>query len=134
MGVDLLSPTGELLWMRAYLPDPPPVGWRLRSRLGDGAAYQARSGQVVILSGSRQDDGRRWVHLSTSFADRLPTWADLRNVKDLFLGPDLYAVQVMPPRALYVNIHPHVLHLFACADGWPLPEFSGVLPNGARSL
>ena len=36
--------------------------------------------------------------------------------------------------ALFVNIHPNCLHLFACVDGWPLPEFSGVLPTGARAI
>jgi hypothetical protein len=121
MSVDLRATDGELLWMRAHRPDPIPTDWRLRQDGLDGAAYQRTDGLLVILSGNRETDGRRWLHVSCSYRNRLPTWDDLRAVKDAFVGPDRYACQVFPPRDRYVNIGPFVLHLWSPLDGeWPL--------------
>ncbi len=65
--------------------------------------------------------------------NRIPTWGELRSVKELFLG-DVYTYLVLPPKEFYVNVTPTVLHLWHCRDGPQLPEFSGVLPDGRRSL
>jgi len=78
---------------------------------------------TVIVSGSTEADGRRWLHVSVSRPSRLPTWDDLREVKDTFIGRDRKAIQVLPPAAEYVNIHPNVLHLWACLDDDGLPDF-----------
>lgn len=134
VGVDLLGLDGETLWMRAYKPDPLPRGWRLERDGLDGGLYYHESGLVVILSGAREMDGKRWLHVSCSRSSRLPSWEDMRLMKDTFIGPDRYAVQVLPPRDRYVNIGAFVLHLFSPVDGpWPLPEFSGVVA-GRRTL
>lgn len=77
----------------------------------------------VIVSGSTEADGRRWAHVSLSRPSRLPSWDDVREVKDAFIGRDRKAIQVLPPEAEYVNIHPHVLHLWCCLDGDGLPDF-----------
>jgi len=131
--VDLRDVHGELLWMRAYKPDPLPKGWRMAKDGLDGAAYRHESGLVVILSGAREADGNRWLHVSASRPSRLPSWEDLRLVKDAFIGPDRYACQVFPPQDKYVNIGP-VLHLWCPVDGgWPLPEFSAVIA-GRRTI
>lgn len=91
---------------------------------GDGAAYSCLPRKLgVILSASLEQDGKRWVHLSLSHRHRVPTWGELRATKEAFLG-DVYAVTVLPPQRVYINIHPNVLHLFHCLDGHPLPEFS----------
>lgn len=103
---------------------PTPNGWALVQRTADGGMYRRLlTGQTVILSWSREDDGRVWAHLSTSMGYRIPRWEELRDAKEAFLG-DVKAIQVLPDRAHYVNLNPHVLHLFACEDGDPLPEFS----------
>lgn len=75
-------------------------------------------------------DGELWAHLSMSNirAKRVPSWKELRWCKEYFLG-DRKAVQVLPPRAEYVNINPHVLHLYACLERDPLPDFRGVSPS-----
>ena len=53
----------------------------------------------------------------------------------LFLGEDVKAMQVFPPKDRYVNLNPYVLHLFVCLseEGDGLPEFSGVI-DGVRTL
>lgn len=111
-----------------------PTGWRIDQELGDGARYRCSARKLTaILSGRIDEHGKRWLHLSVSHSDRIPTWGELRSVKELFLG-DVYAYQVLPPKEFYVNLTPRVLHLWHCLDGPQLPEFSGVLPDGRKSV
>lgn len=43
---------------------------------------------------------------------RCPTWDEMCWVKGLFWGPDECVLQYHPPAAVYVNMHPHTLHLW----------------------
>jgi len=75
-----------------------------------------------------------WRHLSVSCLrpPRVPNWAELGYMKDIFLG-DEKALLVLPPRGEYVNDHPHVLHLFSGPD--QLPDFrSEYEVNGKPSI
>jgi len=123
--LDLRGSDGDLLWAKAALPTPVPRGWRLVEDGLDGASYKSATGLGAILSGATELDGKRWLHLSVSRKDRVPSWDDLRTAKEALLG-DRYAVLVFPPRRYYVNLHRTVLHVFACLDpgDYPLPEFS----------
>jgi hypothetical protein len=78
-------------------------------------------------------DGELWAHLSATNAvqQRLPTWRELKWCKEYFLG-DRRAIQVLPPRAEYVNINQHVLHLYAPLERDPLPDFRGVDPDSGK--
>lgn len=102
-----------------------PPGWRHRPRLtvrtdagallGESQSFAREDGLFVIAA--REDhDGEEVPHVSCSFPDRLPSWADLKAVKALFLG-DCFAVQMLPPEREYVNLHEYVLHLWARSDG-----------------
>jgi hypothetical protein len=116
----------ELSWE----PPAAPRGWYVDDRRLDGARYYCPSRKLIaIVSISVESDGRRWLHMSLSHWNRVPTWGELRDAKQLFLG-DVYAYQVLPPKSQYVNINPKVLHLWHCLDGAPLPEFS----RGSGSL
>jgi len=102
-----------------------PPGWTLVESRGDGNAY-AQSPRMllrVIESFSIEQDDRYWQHISLSRPERIPSWSDIRAVKDAFLGSEREAYVVLPPAARYVNLHPHVLHLWSCLDGPVLPEF-----------
>jgi hypothetical protein len=77
----------------------------------------------VICSARVEADGKRWMHVSASRPSRLPSWEDMRLVKDTFIGRERKAIQIMPPENEYVNLHQHVLHLWSCLDGDPLPDF-----------
>jgi hypothetical protein len=78
---------------------------------------------LVLWSGRTEKDGRRWVHVSCSRPSRLPSWEDVREVKDAFIGRDRRALQVLPPQDQYVNMHKHCLHLWCCVDDDGLPDF-----------
>jgi hypothetical protein len=115
---------GQLIaeWMPRVLP----ASWREDHKVISPkmAVYMHRRAPlVVLLSCTRYRDERRWLHASVSHENRLPNWEDLREVKDVFIGRDKRALQVLPAAEEYVNIHPRVLHLWHCVDGDGLPDF-----------
>lgn len=121
----------ESSWVFEHLPRVLPAHWSVETTLLDGRRYVNRLRRlVVIVSGTTELDGKRWLHFSMSHGERIPAWEELFEAKEVFLGRDTYAVQVIPPRSKYVNINPHVLHLFSCVDGHPLPDFT----QGGNSL
>lgn len=111
-------------WARALFPEEPLLFVRTPHPLvGDYVYQHVVRKLVVICSASVEKDGKRWMHVSCSRPSSLPTWEDLRLVKDTFIGRDKKAIQVLPPEAEYVNLHPNVLHLWSCLDGDGLPDF-----------
>jgi len=112
-----------------YLPKVLPASWYVATEGADGRAYLNAWGLSVIVAFSRELDGKVWTHFSMSHKKRLPTWDEFRDAKYLFIG-DFKAIQILPAKKEYVNINPHVLHLFACLDGDPLPDFT----RGSGSL
>lgn len=112
-------------WELRELPRVLPAGWREVERGEDGARYYntARS-LAVIVSIAVEQDRRRWLHMSCSHIERIPTWEELRDAKDVFIGRDRVALQVLPRQRDYVNIDPRVLHLWCCLDGDVTPDFT----------
>jgi hypothetical protein len=81
-------------------------------------------GFKVCLTVQRELDGRPWLHASFSFADKMPTYEDMTQVKSLFIGPNHPAYMVLPRAEDHFNYHPFCLHLFAPLAGEdPLPDF-----------
>jgi len=107
-----------------YLPKILPASWRAVQEAMDGRAYINAWDMSVIVAFSRELDGKRWAHFSIAHKKRIPTWDELKDAKQLFLG-DLKAIQILPAKKEYVNIHLFCLHLFSCLDGDPLPDFTG---------
>lgn len=101
-----------------------PSAWRVVFKSLDGVHCKSRSGMQAILSGSKELDGRLWMHLSISRERLVPNWEQLVDCKNIFLGKDVIAVQVFPREADYVNIHRFVLHLWQCLDADPVPDFT----------
>lgn len=109
------------------MPRVLPVKWKRSSNFGpDGRVYMSIGGLRVIASVEPELDGKHWLHVSVSRNSFLPSWDDLREVKDLFVGKDRLAVQILPKAADHYNLHPHCLHLWCCLDGDPVPDFAGM--------
>jgi hypothetical protein len=71
---------------------------------------------------SNGNDGSDWEHVSVSLDHRVPNWAEMSMVKDLFWGENECVVQYHPAKSEYVNIHPNCLHLWRLVDGsFPMP-------------
>lgn len=102
-----------------------PAGWQIAQEGADGTSYINKSqGIFAILSVSVEQDGKTWLHLSVSRSSRLPSYDDLLWCKSIFIGDKRKAVQVFPPKSEHINIHPYVLHLWACLAEDPLPDFT----------
>jgi hypothetical protein len=92
--------------------------WRRERPTVKGSAayfYPERCLQVIV-SVERQGGDELWLHLSVSRQRRLPDWDDLKLVRDVFLGPETPAVQVLAPASEWVNVHENCLHLWSLVD------------------
>lgn len=116
--------TGPEILVDDVIPRVLPPNWRMVDRSLDGAAFKCSDGLGVILSIAVEEDDKLWLHVSCSRARQLPSYEDLRRVKGLFIGRDRTALQVLPPEAKHINIHPFCLHLWCCLDGNVTPDFT----------
>lgn len=95
----------------AFLVPSPEPGWVL----------------ALICAGSELAESDGWEHVSVHAENakgkkRTPTWTEMVFVKRLCWDPDDLVVQYHPPERDYVNVHPHVLHLWRWAAGQiPMP-------------
>ncbi len=55
-------------------------------------------------------DGEDWDHVSVSLSDRCADWGEMKIIKEMFFLDEEPAYQIFPPKKLYVNCHPFVLH------------------------
>jgi hypothetical protein len=106
---------------RGWQEYPPAYGWdRAYNRV-----YVQHGTTRVLVSAARYGDERCWLHVSVSRKNgALPSWEVLSAVKNLFIGEERTALQVLPPRSKHVNIA-QVLHLYHCLDGDVTPDFTG---------
>lgn len=82
---------------------------------GNNGAFEiplsGRSMAFVIAS-----DGEGWEHVSVHIVTenklRIPTWAEMCKIKDLFWSDEETVIQYHPPKSEYVNNHDHCLHLW----------------------
>lgn len=105
------------------IPRVLPDGWSLLRAFGDGNAYRYRNGLRAIVSCGDFEDGREWMHISVSREDRIPTYDDLKFVKNTF-AENRFGYQVFPPPSENVNIHNFCLHIWVPLSGEPvMPNF-----------
>lgn len=111
--------------VRAMLPRVLPANWRKERAAGFDGVYSSPSLRVIFSAGV-EEDGKRWKHVSVSRADHtIPSWLDLIEVRDVFLGREQLAIEVLPPRSEHYDARTgtEVMHLWAPLDGSPLPNF-----------
>lgn len=95
------------------------TGWDLFLICSDGTDVDAT------------DDLAQWEHVSVSARNdkrtRIPTWKEMCHVKNLCWDGEDVAVQFHPRESEYVNMHPHVLHLWRWKAGiFPTPPMIAV--------
>lgn len=84
--------------------------------------HYRRTDGLSIISGEENHDGEWWLHVSCAKKNKLPTWYDLKEVKKYFIGEDKKAIQILPAKTEFINIHKFCLHLFY-KDNDNLPDF-----------
>ena len=82
-----------------------------------GYAYRCNDGLAVIASYDPTPHGTL-LHLSASYAKRLPRWKDLTLLRDAFFPANVDVIQVLPRQGEYVNAHQFCLHLFQAPAAW----------------
>src|SRR5262245_952731 len=93
-----------------WLPRVLPATWmESREQWGPSRAYgrvyrKVGEGLLVLVSCAEYGDHKRWLHVSVSRRDhKIPTWEQMSQVKNLFVGDERTALHIMPPKARYVN-------------------------------
>ena len=116
-------------WFEELVPLvlPPSYEELERHNYENGIAWRGRNHKgsfVVIMTGAIENDRKRWLHVSVARLDKLPEWELLKEVKQIFIGCERQAIQVLPKETEYTNLHPYCLHLFCCVDTPdPVPNF-----------
>lgn len=105
-----------------------PADYTLLDDYANAAKFIRRDGMTVISEVAAYQN-RLWLHVSCAHPDKLPSWADLREVKTVFIGPKRLALSIMPSEAEYVNVHPYCLHLWSPLDHDPIPDFRRFEPK-----
>ena len=121
-----MSAAFEMLSPDGVLPRPLPPSWRKigLSRMMHPLIRGFRSdhGFIALADVTRRQHGRRWLHISVSHRERCPTWEEMCDAKDIFIGADRVAVQVHPRAAEHVSLHPYCLHLWCDLDADVVPD------------
>lgn len=102
------------------------AGWRRDGWSGGAAIFRGRGGLLVLLE-LEPHGGKAWVHVSVSIktpdgGNSLPSWAELAEVKRVFIGEQRKAIQVLPAAEEHFTFA-DVLHLWHCLGRDPLPDF-----------
>jgi hypothetical protein len=66
----------------------------------------------VLLSVDTLENNERYLHISASFPSHAPTYSDLRDIKNIFIGKEAEAFQVLPKESEYINVHPYCMHIW----------------------
>lgn len=102
-----------------------PSGWRyLEEHEPLATAFAHPNGLRAMLSVMIEQDERRWLHVSISRHDRMPSYGDLCLAKRDLIGRFRKAIQVFAPESEHVSHHPYCLHLWCCLDDDGLPDFT----------
>ena len=104
-----------------------PADWRGGESCANAQWYHSRDGIKVLVEVEMQamnsSHQELWLHLSMSRKDRVPTYTDVRRVKEMFIGKDRKAIQIFPAESEHYNLHPNCLHLWSPLERDPLPDF-----------
>lgn len=75
-----------------------------------------------IVSASLDNTPRFGVllHLSMSYPDHEPTWAEIKGVRSLFFPSHIDVMMVLPKEEDYVNVHNFCYHLWQAPQAWDL--------------
>lgn len=90
-------------------------------------------GGLRVMETLERHNDEEWLHVSCSYPTHLPSWDDMRAVKEAFCSSSREAYMVLPPESRYVNDHPHVLHLWCPVEGAVLPDFRRFGPRVGKS-
>lgn len=79
-------------------------------RFGDSLQFQLGECKIMV-SGPYERSKIGW-HFSISHPSRNPTWEEQKTASYQLIPDDVCMVQILPPRAEYVNLHQFCFHWY----------------------
>lgn len=102
---------------------------RIHKTMGSDDSYGNNGVFIIPFMGQSinciASDQEGWEHVSVTLdgGKETPSWEIMCAVKDWFWDGEDSVIQYHPPKSLYVNQHPHCLHLWRPIDvEMPLPD------------
>jgi hypothetical protein len=80
-------------------------------------------GDLNVIITKDTADGQTRIHMSVSHSDRLPTWEEMKNIREELLPLNRDFAMMFPNVRDYVNIHPNCLHLIELKPSDRLSSF-----------
>jgi hypothetical protein len=110
-------------WHEVGHPAGYAAAWR--NQFGDDTppprAFRHGPLQALVGREPAVDGDHRW-HVSVSHTDRVPAWEELVDAAHQ-LRPGVCFALGLPPRSWWLNLHPHVLHLWELHDEHLIDEW-----------
>jgi hypothetical protein len=125
----IYAPNGQVIEERQSLPPEFNVhlkdGRILRYHgnyplVADSRIYDCGDGLTVIASLDDTPNHGKLLHVSMSYANKNPSWEDIRCVRDAFFSETIDTMMVLPKSADYVNLHPYTFHIWQTPTEWGL--------------
>lgn len=66
----------------------------------------------VFYSIMEPHSGTLWTHVSIACPDRYPTWEEILDARYTFFTDEEEVFQRLPPKKVYLNVHPNCFHLW----------------------
>jgi hypothetical protein len=88
------------------------------SLLSHAGLWNSHAGMRVACTLDDTHHGKL-LHVSVSYKDRDPTWAELCMIRDVFFPTDdVDCAMIMPRHSDYVNLHKHCFHIWQMPVEW----------------
>lgn len=107
---------------RTYLGKSIPFEWVITQIRDNSASYRHLLSMLVVSESIHVHNEQRWLHVSVSHSSRMPTWGELKTVKNIWIG-DKVAYHVLPRRVRLVEDadDAYTLHVWCPLDNDPFP-------------
>jgi hypothetical protein len=107
------------------------LGWAIAHYNESQLMWVDEVRRLAVMEGIEMHDGQSWHHVSMSHAARVPSWSEMSEAKQRFIGIDVEAYLVHPPAERYINIDGRVLHWWASVERprGILPDFRSESPG-----
>lgn len=56
------------------------------------------------------------ISITLRHKKRIPTWEEMKAIKDIFFDAEEECYQVFPKKSEYVNLHPYCMHIWRDRD------------------
>lgn len=74
--------------------------------------------RMVVAATMDQTHHGALLHVSISYADRDPTWVEIKHVRAAFYPASIDVMMMLPAEADYINVHEHCFHIIQTPVAW----------------